>query len=244
MKILLNPIIVLACASICSCSNSLTGEAEPAQKDSMISDALIIADEPNNLLESTNEYDKEIDTITTIKFNELSISINRLIITNDGVNIDEVQKDTARIYVELGETIENQLISISSEQLIDFTVEQQYETSVTIMNDGPHCDLTDWDHYYSDWNLLKKNEMGQFVCDSYNETDWEKFPQIDMEALKEAVKNQCGDRWYDMVKSIKSPTEYPIAVSISRYFLKITGKNKDNGQTIIKLIIVEKPMGC
>ena len=69
--------------------------------------------------------------------------------------LNETQKDTVYLYSELGETIEGQTISISTEQLINLTIEQRYETSVTIMGEGPHCDLIDWKHYDSEWKTLK-----------------------------------------------------------------------------------------
>lgn len=186
----------------------------------------------------------EADTITTIKFKELSVSINRLIIYDEDKKIDKIQKDKVEIYAELGETIEGQLISISSDQLTGLTVEQRYETSVTITDEGPHCDLTDWKHFYSDWKRLKTNSSGQFICDEYSELEHRKFPKISINDLKQKVKDKCGDEWFKLVEKIKAPTEYPSRVGISRYYLKVTGQRKDNRQTVTKLIIIESPMGC
>ena len=112
------------------------------------------------------------------------------------------------------------------------------------MNEGPHCDLTDWKHYYSDYKLLKTNSTGQFICDKYSEEEYEKFPKISIEDLKQKVKEQCGDEWLKLIEKVKIPTEYPSGVSISRYYLRVTGKRKDNGKTVRKLIFIETPMGC
>jgi len=231
--------IILIFKTLCSCNNSSTNKTESNQNDINNINSTNILNQTNN----STIYEEE-DTITTIKFKELSISINRLIIYDEDKKIDQIQKDSVEIYVELGETIEGQLISILSDQLINLTVEQRYETSITIMNEGPHCDLIDWVHYYSKWELLNRNDNGQYVCYSYEESDRERFPEIDIEELKEAVRNKCSDGWYDLVKNIKSPNEYPSGVGISRYFLRIKGQRKDNGQSVTKLIKIESPMGC
>ena len=65
-----------------------------------------------------------------------------------------------------------------------------------------------------------------------------------MDELREAVKEHCSEEWAELLQNAKKPTEYPSAVSISRYFLRVTGKRKDNGQTVTKMIIIETPMGC
>jgi hypothetical protein len=243
MTTLQNIIITLTLAALCSCNNSPTNKTGTTQKDSIVIDTTSISNQKISATTFTQD-EEEADTITTIKFNELSISINRLIIYDEDKKINQIQKDTVEIYLELGETIEGQLISLSSEQLTDFTIEQRYETSVSIMNEGPHCDLTDWKHFYSDWKQLQLNKTGQFICAKYSEKEYEKFPKISIDDLKKKVKEQCGDEWLKLVEKVKTPTEYPSGVSISRYYLRITGQRKDNGQTVTKLIVIETPMGC
>ncbi|MGE8290064.1 MAG: hypothetical protein ACN6ON_00230, partial [Sphingobacterium sp.] len=95
----------------------------------------------------------ESNTITKIKFNEFVIAINGMAIF-EAEKMDRIQKDTVEIEAEVGETIEGRPISIVSEQLSSLNIEQRYETSITIMNEGPHCDLIDWKHFNSDWKSL------------------------------------------------------------------------------------------
>lgn len=243
MKPIRNIIITLIFTSLWSCNNASTNKTKTAKSDSVTSDTTNISKQKNNSATFTND-DDEVDTITNIKFKEFSASINRLIIYNEDNKIAGIQTDTVAVYAELGETIEGQLITILNDQLTDLTVEQRYETSVTIMHDGPHCDLTDWKHFCSDWKQLQKNNRGQFICDKYSEKEDEKFPEISIDDLKQEVKEQCGDMWFEFVENIKTPNEYPSSVNISRYYLRITAQRKDNGQTVTKLIIIEMPMGC
>lgn len=238
-------IIILILTTIWSCYNSTSNNKVEVltQKDSIQIDTSDVATEK---VEIINKAIHEVleDTITDIKFKEISISINRLVVFDEDKKLNETQKDTVYLYSELGETIEGQTVSISTEQLTNLTIEQRYETSVTIMNEGPHCDLIDWKHYDSEWKMLKSNKVGQFICESYSEKDWEKFPKIQISELKAKVKEQCGKEWYNLISKVKSPTEYPSGVGVSRYFLRLTGQRKYNGQTLTKIIIFEVAMGC
>lgn len=82
------------------------------QNDNIVSDTVNIPNQTIKEATFTNDVE-EVDTITTIKFDELSVSINRLIIYDEDKKIDQIQKDTVEIYAQLGETIEGQLISMS-----------------------------------------------------------------------------------------------------------------------------------
>jgi hypothetical protein len=245
MQTLKIAIIFLTLTTIFSCDNSTSTRKTDVltKNDSVYIDT---SDVTRERVEIINKSKNEVleDTITDIKFSELSVSINRLVVFDEDKKLNETQKDTVYLYSELGETIEGQTISISTEQLTDLIIEQRYETSVTIQNEGPHCDLIDWKHYDSEWKMLKTNKAGQFICDSYSEKDWEKFPKIQISELKEIVKKQCGKEWYNLISKIKLPTEYPSTVGVSRYFLRLTGQRKDNGQKVTKLIIFEVAMGC
>ncbi|WP_286769580.1 hypothetical protein [Sphingobacterium sp. 40-24] len=65
-----------------------------------------------------------------------------------------------------------------------------------------------------------------------------------MDELKQKVKEQCGEEWFKLLTKVKSPSEYPSGVGISRYFLRIACRLKDNGKKVTKLIIIKTPMGC
>lgn len=196
-----------------------------------------------NYIDESMEFEFDSSYVVTFKFKELTLGIMNFSIFDEDNKLAKTQKDTVSVYAELGETIEAQFISIKNNQLSDLKIEQRYETSVTIMAEGPHCDLTDWKHYVSDWKQLKKNKIGYFKCLEYTESEREKFFKIALGELKKEVNRSCGEGWENLLSKVKSPVEYPCGVSISRYFLKISGKNK-NGQIITKMIIIEVPMGC
>lgn len=197
---------------------------------------------PNNdEIEVTNN---EKEQNTNIHFEELTVTITGYTGNYIDHEVSKTNKDTAFLYSELGSTIEGQLLVVLSENLSEVKVEESYETSVTISKEGPHCDLLNWRHYYSEWKTLKTNENGTFICEKYSQEDNEKFVKIEIDDLKKEVKEQCGEDWYLLVNAISSPTDYPSNVNISRYFIKVTGLRKDNGQLISKIIVIESPMGC
>jgi len=181
------------------------------------------------------------DNLLKISFEEFSIEIDSVEVWDEEGKLKEQQKDTAKIYLELGETIEGQILKVHEIKKGEIRIYQRFENSVTVMNEGPHCDLTEWKHYNSDWKELKI-ENGQFLTDSYSEEDWEKFIEVDMTELREAIRKQCGDGWAEHVKNVKSPTEYPCGVSTSRIFFKITFSEQDT--VIERIVSFEIPMGC
>jgi hypothetical protein len=230
----------LIIALFTSCNGPISiNSAKEIGKDSM---GLLEQTDSGSLASESELIDA--DTIALIEFKEISIFINRLKIYDEDNIISTNGTDSVLINAELGEKFEGQIISYKSEILSDIIIEQRYQTSVTIMKEGPHCDLTDWKHYYSEWKRLSSTSSGQFITDSYSENEQKKFPSISINDLKNEVKNQCGEDWFQLVDSIKNPNDYPSGVSISRYYLKVTGKNTFTNSIVTKIIVIENQMGC
>lgn len=235
-----NAFLFLIAASIFSCKEPITiNSANLTQKDST---GLIVQSVSDSLTSESELIDA--DTIAVIEFKEISIFINRLKIYDQDNIISSNETDSVLINAELGEKFEGQIISYKSDILSDIIIEQRYQTSVTIMKEGPHCDLTEWKHFYSNWKRLASTSNGQFIADSYSENEQKKFPSISINDLKKEVKNLCGEDWVQLLDSIKTPNDYPSGVSISRYYLKITGKHKDTNSIVTKIIVIENQMGC
>jgi len=229
MVTLKNIYIILAVAIIIACNTSSTNQ----QKEQI---AIPSTD--------TIAIQSKADTTITLIFNDLTASIHGLIIYDPDSIMHQFNKDTIRLYPELAETIDGKSISIASSTVSEFTIEQRYETSVTIMNEGPHCDLTEWKHYSSNWKRLHQKEDGTFIADTYTDDDYSRFPQVSIDELNQAVREHCGDNWLEYIQNIKSPHDHPSTVTISRIFLKINGRQKDTGKIVTRLIIIEMPMGC
>jgi len=150
--------------------------------------------------------------------------------------------DTTLVYLELGDSPENNLLTIDSGEAEIVNVYQRYETSATIMNEGQHLDLLDWLHYTSSWVEIEKNNNHSFKSISYSEEEAAKFPEVDIEKLKVMAKNIGGEKWAELVKDVKSVNDYPIGVGISQIEFKIEYIFKGVKKT--KYIVFEMPLGC
>ena len=194
-----------------------------------ISDSLIEFINGENLLE--------------LKFKTFEMSIDSIDIWNDEVDLKEHNSDTVIVYLDLGSSIEEKKIRIK--QLLEgrLRVFQSYENSITIMNEGPHCDMNDWKHYNSDWAEIEFfNDT--IETNSYSEEEWNKFIDVDMSEFIDAVRLHCGERWANLAEGAKSPTDYPSGVSMSRIYLKVEYSNDKTGMVSTKIIAFEIPMGC
>jgi hypothetical protein len=58
------------------------------------------------------------------------------------------------------------------------------------------------------------------------------------------VREVCNEEYAQLLSDNAAPTEYPCGVGVSRYFIRITGKNSDTEQRFTKVIVIEAPMGC
>ncbi len=234
------PIIVLIAFS--ACDNSSNSKENTPKVDSAISPTI---NQSKLSVDTARKFETTFpDSSVTINFPELSLNINRFVLFEDSISNKYVDSDTAYLTADLGEILEGQIISVHSDNLIDLKLEERYETSVTIQNEGPHCDLTEWKHYDSEWKPLPKNKNGQFTCLSYTEDERQKFLNVSIEELKQAVAKHCGVAWSNRIENVNSPTDYPSAVGVSHYFLRLTGKQKSSKKDIEKLIVIEILMGC
>ncbi|AMM52959.1 hypothetical protein TH61_14240 [Rufibacter sp. DG15C] len=189
------------------------------------------------------------DTTMTLKFEEFSVTINRFMVSDDYVDQSEkfrnvLDNDTIDVFTDFTETLEGQTVIIASNTLENIIIEQAFETSATIMDEGPHCDLLNWKHHKSPWDTLKANKQGYYIANKYTEADWERFPEVNLDELKAAVSKECGEEWVKHIKNVKSVKDYPSGVSLSHYLLRISGTHKTTGKSVSKLVRFEVPMGC
>lgn len=181
---------------------------------------------------------------TAINIADVSIAIFNFIVYEDASELNKPNADSINVTADLGESIEGQVFEIKCKDLTDITMEQRYETSATIMNEGPHCDLLDWKHFISDWKAMPKTVSGQFIAIQYTEADRERFPEVSASEFRKKVLAHCGAEWKEQIKLLSSPSKEPAGVGISRYTIRITGTNKVNNQKVERLIHIEVPMGC
>lgn len=234
-------IFILLAISLFSCNESVQ-EKSPELQTILISDK--VEDERETISKETVAEQSVYSTSPIhLKFKEFELVIDSTEVWDEEERLKTILLDTAIVYLELGESIEGRKIRINKLYLGNIKVYQRFENSVTIMNEGPHCDLTEWKHYDSEWKQLAIKD-GQFTTNSYSEEDWERFIEVDMNELREAVKNYCGDFWANHIKEVKSPLDYPCGVGTSRIFLKFEIEDFKTKENLVRIVSFEIPMGC
>jgi hypothetical protein len=129
-----------------------------------------------------------------------------------------------------------------------FKVEQRYETSLTVMDEGPHLDLLDWKHHVSEWEEVPSRDGVTFVS---KEIVADEFPSVTRAEIVQAVaaelkkwgQNFDGERWIGLAETCSGPRAGACNVSVSKIMLRVrvmeTGGWKD-----VQTIEIAVPMGC
>ena len=169
---------------------------------------------------------------------EFEIEERRIAVESDGpreTNID----------LELGESIENQLVYLHSpDQKLDYKIEQQFETSMAIGDEGPHYDMTHWKHYTSPWTEITRVSHTRFVTSKLSEADNSRFPNVTRDEIVSAFKKDGADnRWLDLARSCAGPNGGPCYVSVNRISLRISVKEENKWKPVHTLNF-SIPMGC
>ncbi len=148
-------------------------------------------------------------------------------------------------------TYDQEVVEIITDRITDIELEVILESSITIMDEGPHCDLVNWHHGYTDWIQLDNNlqftiEDDGKVSFDFNEY-WKielNFPNVSMKEVRAYTETECGERWSTHIKDVESPDEYPCAISVSAFIFKIKGLDPLNEIEVEYLIRLENQMGC
>lgn len=179
-----------------------------------------------------------------ITYNEFTVSIedvSKLEALKDEINPDF----NAVLFYKLGDddVLEHKTIRVKHHQ--DFRrieVFQKHENSILISDDKSHCDMINWQHYYSSWKPLKTiSSNHKFKALAISEKEATRFIDVDIEELKTVVNETCGETWSDSIKDVKFVNDYPTSVALSKLFLKIVMTDID-GNKIEKIIIFEVPL--
>jgi hypothetical protein len=147
--------------------------------------------------------------------------------------------------LELGESIEGQEIVLHPRPgaSSDYRIEQQVETSLTVMDEGPHLDLREWKHNYSAWRRLESVGQNRFRVNHVSDAESYKFPKVSPAEIRAAVRRAGGPRWARLVRDVKGPHDYPSAVSVSKIKLRVSVREGGRWRVVNTLDFLI-PMGC
>ena len=128
-------------------------------------------------------------------------------------------------------------------------IEQQMETSISLSGEGPHLDLLDWKHHYTDWKELKRIATHRWRSAEFSADELKSFPPFAVDEVKEQVRTLLKDypegldHWLGLAETCRPPFDKACGIGTSRAVIRISRKN---GAAWIenKRIEILIPMGC
>ncbi len=151
----------------------------------------------------------------------------------------QVSLNGKALHLELGEKIKSfKVTELSGKH--SYRVFLQTESSVTIMDEGPHLDLTDWKHGLSGEVQLQEKDGEFLYVEQFSKMS---FPEVSLSEMIAAAKKKGGERWAKFAKKCNSPKEYPCSVAPSKFTLRVE-KLIDGEWVNQGVATLIPPMGC
>lgn len=146
-------------------------------------------------------------------------------------------------FIVPGESLTSTTVRITPESGAQFRVSVQMESSLTIMDEGPHLDLTDWKHCTTEWLEAERITDSEFRIPVTEEIDQGCFHQVTIDEIRNEVLKRGGARWADLIEDDASITDYPMAVALSSVTVKVEQLLEDSWE-VVTMIRFSIPMGC
>lgn len=178
--------------------------------------------------------------------NHLTILVRVLSEPSSDRLIELSKNSPTNVDLELGEDINDQEVSLSGDTDSEYRILQRYQTSMTVMDEGPHLDLLDWRHFDSAWIPLQQLDTHRFRTLASHQMDETKFPPTTKADIISAVEKRAGSDWpeiVELVKTCEGPNDGCCGVRISSIYLRVQKRIADSW-TDIGLVEFLIPMGC
>ncbi len=156
-----------------------------------------------------------------------------------------LKKTNIDFELDLNESIENQIISLTPYvgDKREFKIEQQFETSMAIGDEGPHWDFTDWKHFTSQWKPIEKLSENSFLTPKLKEPDYSRFPNVTAREIRLFISKEGNKRLDKLAFTCKTANDGPCYVTVSRISFRISAKEQGKWKEIHR-INFSIPMGC
>ena len=188
--------------------------------------------------------EEKIEEPLKVKYDAFTLYVDELQTDVEGVR--EIESPDNKVFtLKVGATPEDRYIKVKHHQEYrTIQVFQRHKNSISISNEGPHCDLKAYKHYYSSWKPLKMvSSSNVFKTIAYKAKDHKRFVNVDMGELKAYVKDNCGEDWGKLIETSKSIKDANIDVGVSEVQLRVLMTDIDGHKTE-RIIVFEVPMGC
>jgi hypothetical protein len=163
-----------------------------------------------------------------------------------GRHIRIVERGPAAIQLDVGESIDDQEVTLSFRGDDEYRMFQRYRTSMTISAEGPHLDLLNWRHFDSPWTQLKALSSNRFRTLATNQMDGSRFPSTTNAEIVAEVHRQVGADWStisELAEDCSGPNDGACLVLISSIYLRI--QKRVHARWIdVGIVEIRLPMGC
>ena len=163
-----------------------------------------------------------------------------------GMSFTDLSRDTIHVTLDVGETLETQMVRLHPSRTNandTFRVDLQYETSLSVEDEGPHIDLLEWKHFLSEPIPMQRHSSQQFKVPLLTVAQRQRFPAVTRHEIVDEVHRLHGKYWADRVRKVKGPNDYPCSVNVSRYWITVSVRTDGQWRTIT-VIEFKNMMGC
>lgn len=167
-------------------------------------------------------------------------------ITN-GVNEQKcIFKDTAFFDLSPGDWMEDKVIKVKSDE---FEITKMFVQEVTAISvdskrlmEIPECVLSGWKRSASSWSEVQplNNEFRFKTLDNFGS----KPLSFELNELKIAIKNLCGNEWFEEFKDADSLSKISFSKTTIQYNYKIILREINSGKTLENIIVFYTPTSC
>lgn len=187
---------------------------------------------------------EKLEPRSIIEFEPFDIEIHNLQLRPTEKNYSGIIKDSAYYYVDLGNSPESKFVRIKPNQHYKkIEVYQAVETSITVSDEGPHCDLVNWKHHKSAWIPMEQMSKTGFQSRKADTSDMTSFPLVTSEEVMSAIETHCGERWTKVATDGQKNGGTGYSVGVSTIYFKVVLTDIDNNR-IERILAIEMPMGC
>ena len=162
-----------------------------------------------------------------------------------GLIVSSSEPTRTTVDLDLGQSVEGYVVRLRCEPSCSerFRVQWQYETSLTVTDEGPHADLDDWKHFTSPWADVKPSASGKLILPTVSPSDSSKFPSVSMGEVVQAVRARFGERWVRLASQAKYPGDGPTLVVLSKYRVRVQVALGSELTSLYEFSF-KVPMGC
>lgn len=155
------------------------------------------------------------------------------------------------IPLELGDEPGGARVTVDAKASTQVRVRVQFETSIAVGMEGPHVDLLDFRHCYSEWVPASSQDGRVFILPKPTEAQQSCIPKATVAEMREAMRAELVrmgmqdsvQAWMDWTRDVKRVGDDPTYTALGRVRVMVEAKlgGEWKRQAVLVLMV---PMGC